>query len=50
MLLQQDPHTRVLVYQPDDHITRKRLEELTRRITAGHIDGPAKVHPLRSVS
>jgi transcriptional regulator with XRE-family HTH domain len=50
MLLQENPHIRVIVYQPDDHITRERLEELTRRITAGHIDGPAKVQRLRSLS
>jgi hypothetical protein len=50
MLLQGNPHLRVLVYQPDDHTTRERLEELTRRITAGHIDGPAQVRRLHSVS
>ncbi len=50
MRLQDNPHTRVVVYQPDDHLTRERLAELTRRIAAGHLDGPAKVRRLRSVS
>ena len=50
MLLQDNPHTRVIVYQADDHVTRERLEELTRRINAGDIDGPARVQGLRSVS
>ncbi|GIJ45323.1 DNA-binding protein [Virgisporangium aliadipatigenens] len=50
MLLQENPHTRVLVYQPDDNITRERLEELASRITTGHINGPANAQRLRSVS
>lgn len=50
MLLQENPRTRVVVYQPEDHITRERLEELAHRITRGVIDGPAKVRRLRSAT
>lgn len=47
MLLQENPRTRVVVYQPDDHTTRERLDELANRIARGAIDGPASVRRLR---
>jgi transcriptional regulator with XRE-family HTH domain len=47
MLLQENPRTRVVVYQPDDRTTRERLEELANRIARGAIDGPANVRRLR---
>ncbi|GAB3573634.1 helix-turn-helix transcriptional regulator [Amycolatopsis endophytica] len=47
MLLQENPRTRVVVYQPDDRTTLERLEELAARIARGAIDGPAMVRQLR---
>lgn len=47
MLLQEDPCTRIVVYQPEDHTTQRRLGELTDRVARGTIDGPANVRRLR---
>lgn len=47
MLLQENPRTRVVVYQPEDRTTGQRLEELADRIARGAIDGPAKARRLR---
>lgn len=47
MLLQENPRTRVVVYQPEDRTTQERLEELAGRIARGAIDGPANVRRLR---
>lgn len=47
MLLQENPRTRVVVYQPEDRTTQERLEELANRIARGTIDGPANVRRLR---
>jgi transcriptional regulator with XRE-family HTH domain len=50
MLLEENPRIRVVVYQPADHTTQERLEELANRIVRGTIDGPAKVRHLRPVT
>lgn len=47
MLLEENPRTRVVVYQPADRTTQERLEELANRIARGTIDGPASVRQLR---
>jgi transcriptional regulator with XRE-family HTH domain len=47
MLLEEDSRTRVVVYQPADHSTRERLDELAHRIARGAIDGPANIRRLR---
>ncbi|GAA5162510.1 helix-turn-helix transcriptional regulator [Amycolatopsis dongchuanensis] len=47
MQLEEHPRARVVVYQPADHTTRERLEELAHRIARGAIDGPANVRRLR---
>lgn len=47
MLLEENPRTRVVVYQPADRTTEERLEELGDRIARGTIDGPANVRRLR---
>jgi len=45
--LHENPHTRVVVHQPEDRATRERLDELAARIARGGIDGPAPVRHLR---
>ncbi|CAM4101057.1 helix-turn-helix transcriptional regulator [Kibdelosporangium persicum] len=47
MLVEENPRTRVVVYQPADRTTQERLEELANRIARGAVDGPASVRQLR---
>lgn len=47
MLIEENPRTRVVVYQPVDRTTQERLEELAHRIARGAVDGPATVRRLR---
>ncbi|MGW5715686.1 helix-turn-helix transcriptional regulator [Amycolatopsis sp. NPDC003865] len=47
MLFEENPRTRVVVYQPADRTTQERLEELASRIARGTVDGPANVRRLR---
>lgn len=46
MLLEENPRTRVVVYQPEDRMTQERLDELAHRIARGTIDGHAKTRHL----
>ncbi|AEY94100.1 DNA-binding protein [Streptomyces corchorusii] len=50
LLLEENPRTRVVVYQPADRTTQERLEELAHRIARGTIDGPARVRHLRAAT
>lgn len=49
MLVEENPHIRVVVYQPADRTTEERLAELVSRISQGHIDGPAVLRPVSPI-